>query len=220
MKRNTLAVTVLALAVIVSYPGAVRSQCGGGAHSGEHTTHAEKASSGSKPIVYPVDFCVVSGQKLGAMGDPVKYEHDGRTVYFCCEGCIKKFEAEPAKYLAALDAAIVNAADAVAKPSTGKEISKSSMKPADTSSAKASPKLTSLDWCIVSGDSLGAMGKTVAHEYKGRELTFCCKGCIKEFESAPTAYLARLDSALAGQIQQPKPAPEEKSSREHGGTDH
>ena len=28
-------------------------------------------------------------------------EHEGTTYYFCSEGCRKKFEAEPAKYLAA-----------------------------------------------------------------------------------------------------------------------
>lgn len=29
-------------------------------------------------------------------------EHDGKKVYFCCEGCPKAFEADPAKYMAKL----------------------------------------------------------------------------------------------------------------------
>ena len=52
---------------------------------------------------YPIDFCVVSGQKLGSMGTPVDYMHEGRLVRFCCAGCIPAFQADPEKYLAVLD---------------------------------------------------------------------------------------------------------------------
>ncbi len=52
---------------------------------------------------YPIDFCVVSGQKLGSMGTPVDYMHEGRLVRFCCGGCIAAFQADPEKYLAVLD---------------------------------------------------------------------------------------------------------------------
>lgn len=31
-------------------------------------------------------------------------EHDGRTIYFCCESCVEKFRANPAAYLAQLPA--------------------------------------------------------------------------------------------------------------------
>ena len=48
--------------------------------------------------------CPVSGEKLGEddMGKPVSIRYKGRTVQFCCKMCVKKFEADPAKYLAAL----------------------------------------------------------------------------------------------------------------------
>jgi hypothetical protein len=59
---------------------------------------------------YPLTTCVVSGDKLGVDGDPVKYIYKqagkpDRLVEFCCEDCIKDFEKDPAKYLARLDAA-------------------------------------------------------------------------------------------------------------------
>lgn len=59
---------------------------------------------------YPLTTCVVAGGKLGSMGKPVTYVYKragqpDRTVMFCCKGCIRKFEKEPAKYLAKLDAA-------------------------------------------------------------------------------------------------------------------
>lgn len=68
---------------------------------------------------------------------------------------------------------------------------------AKTTTAKA------IDWCIVSGEELGSMGDPVPYKYNGRDVTFCCKSCVKQFEARPVAYLARLDSALAGQIKAP-----------------
>lgn len=54
---------------------------------------------------YPLSTCPVLGGKLGAMGAPVDYVFQGRLVRFCCKGCIAKFDAEPFKYLAMIDAA-------------------------------------------------------------------------------------------------------------------
>jgi YHS domain-containing protein len=66
---------------------------------------AEVKEDAAKPDNYPLDTCVVSGQKLGAMGEAVKYDHKGREVRFCCQGCIAKFNKDPEKYLAKLDQA-------------------------------------------------------------------------------------------------------------------
>ena len=51
---------------------------------------------------YPLTTCVVSGEKLGEMGPPVVINYKGTEVRFCCNGCVKKFHADPAKYLAKL----------------------------------------------------------------------------------------------------------------------
>jgi hypothetical protein len=72
-------------------------------------TLAEPVAATSK-AAYPVKTCVVSGGKLGGMGKPVAYVHKqadqpDRTVMFCCRACIRKFEKDPAKFLAKLDAA-------------------------------------------------------------------------------------------------------------------
>ena len=64
---------------------------------------------------YPLTTCVVSGEKLetSSMGEPVDYLYktkgaDGkettRLIRLCCPGCIKKFKADPEKYLKILDA--------------------------------------------------------------------------------------------------------------------
>jgi len=54
---------------------------------------------------YPLDTCVVTGEKHGSMGKPVDYVYKNRLVRFCCKSCIAKFDADPAKYLKKIDAA-------------------------------------------------------------------------------------------------------------------
>lgn len=56
------------------------------------------ASNGS----YPLSTCVVSGEKLGSMGKPHVFDHEGTEVRLCCKSCLEDFHKEPAKYLAKL----------------------------------------------------------------------------------------------------------------------
>ena len=118
--------------------------------------------------VYPQGKCIVSGEELGSMGDPLDYVYQNRLVKLCCAGCIKKLEAEPAKYLAELDARIV-----------------------------AEQKETyPLATCVVSGEKLGGdIGDPIEYVYANRLVRLCCKSCIKDFEKDPAKYLAILDGA-------------------------
>ncbi len=43
--------------------------------------------------------CPVSGETAPLMKDTEYSDHQGKRYYFCCAGCIPKFEAEPEKYL-------------------------------------------------------------------------------------------------------------------------
>ena len=54
---------------------------------------------------YPLETCVVSGEKLGGMGEPVVHNYKNRIVKFCCGNCVATFEKDPDKYLAMIDAA-------------------------------------------------------------------------------------------------------------------
>ena len=51
---------------------------------------------------YPLDTCLVSGEKLGEMGEPVVITYQGQQIKFCCDSCVPKFNKEPEKYLAKL----------------------------------------------------------------------------------------------------------------------
>lgn len=118
---------------------------------------------------YPLQTCLVSGQKLGGMGDPIDLVHEGRLVRFCCGGCIKKFTADAESYLGKLDAAVVSA------------------------QLPGYP----LQTCVISGESFGgAMGDPVDVVHEGRLVRLCCKMCLKDFQSATAARLAKIDAAL------------------------
>jgi YHS domain-containing protein len=64
---------------------------------------ADKKSEKLKP--YTLKTCIISGDKLGEMGDPFVYEYEGRQIKFCCKGCLKDFKKDPAKYIKMIDEA-------------------------------------------------------------------------------------------------------------------
>lgn len=51
------------------------------------------------PKSYPLTKCVVSDEKLGEHGKPVKVTSDGTDVWLCCKSCLKDFNKEPAKFV-------------------------------------------------------------------------------------------------------------------------
>jgi len=58
---------------------------------------ADKKADKLKP--YTLKTCIISGDKLGEMGDPFVYKYKDREIKFCCKGCLKDFNKEPDKYI-------------------------------------------------------------------------------------------------------------------------
>lgn len=127
--------------------------------------HADHAAADP----YPLDTCIVSGEKLGEMGEPIVKVYDGREIKFCCAGCPKKFEADKAAYLKKLDEAII----AQQKASFPSEV------------------------CLVSGDKFGGdMGDPVDYVFGNRYMKLCCKGCAKDLMKDPAKFLPKMDAAI------------------------
>ncbi|MAX27507.1 MAG: hypothetical protein CMJ19_23675 [Phycisphaeraceae bacterium] len=121
---------------------------------------------------YPLTTCVVSGEKLGAMGKPIQRVIGNRLVEFCCPGCISKAQKDPAMYIAKIDAAVIHA------------------------QKKDYPMTT----CLVSGEKLGdEMGAPINYVAGTQLVEFCCKGCIKKFEKNPAQYLGKLSQTTQPQ---------------------
>ncbi|RME96108.1 MAG: hypothetical protein D6766_01550, partial [Verrucomicrobia bacterium] len=114
-----------------------------------------------KPKPYPLDKCMVSGEKLGEMGQPFRLVAQDREFLFCCKGCVKDFQKDVAGFIRRHDEAW----------------------------KKVKPYRA--DTCIVSGEKLGEMGKPVGFVYQGYEVRLCCKSCRKDFDKEPQAYLEK-----------------------------
>ena len=160
MLRNTFRMEI---AVMVRFAAAVMIVLIGGA--------AFAADEAAVEDTYPLDTCIVTGAELGSMGEPVVYDYKGREVRFCCAGCVKKFEEDPAGYIEKLDAAII-AAEEENYP---------------------------LETCVVSGKELGSMGEPVDYVYDNQLVRLCCAGCIKALEEHPDKYMGKLEEARARQ---------------------
>lgn len=117
---------------------------------------------------YTLKTCPVTDEKLGEMGDPYVHQYKGKEVKFCCEGCLKDFNAAPAKFIKKIEAAELKAAGL--KPYT-------------------------LDTCAVSDEKLGEMGEPYALMHKGRQIKLCCEGCLKDFNSEPAKYIKKIEAA-------------------------
>ncbi len=80
------------------------------AHEGHNKDKEQAKDSDQAAADYPVDYCVVSGDKLedGDMGPPINYTYKqegkpDRLVRLCCKSCVKDFNKDPEKFLMMID---------------------------------------------------------------------------------------------------------------------
>ncbi|MCC7145201.1 MAG: hypothetical protein IT443_02010 [Phycisphaeraceae bacterium] len=141
---------------------------------------------------YPLKTCVVSNEALDEKTIDLVYQD--RLYRVCCTMCVAQFKADPAKYTAKLNEAVVE-----------KE--------------KASYPLEA---CPISGEKLGheAVDLVVGDHL----VRLCCPKCVEQVKQDPAACLAKLDaaeSAAGGAQPATQPAEGEKSKQdEHAGHGH
>ncbi len=66
---------------------------------------AADAKKAEKTKPYTLKTCITDDEKLGSMGDPYVFTHEGREIKLCCKGCLDDFKRDPAKYIKKLEAA-------------------------------------------------------------------------------------------------------------------
>jgi YHS domain-containing protein len=125
----------------------------------------DKAVIQAQLASYPLSTCPVSGEALGSMDEVINVVHGTRLVRLCCKGCKKGFAKAPAKHMAMIDAALIEA-------------------------QKASYPLTT---CLVSGKTIEGDGFNMLHGTQLTR--FCCGDCAAKFKKEPTKYVAKLNSA-------------------------
>lgn len=157
---------------------------------------------------------VLTDNKLGSMGVPLKVMVAGQPVFVCCGGCRKEALDHPQKTLAKV-AELKRRQTAPAEKPAEAPIDKAADKP---SAAQPSPppvggkhdkiaaalaRLSEADrklaeqqrFCAVLGDSrLGSMGPPVKLLIDGQAVFVCCQGCREEALANPKATLSKAES--------------------------
>ncbi len=173
---------VSAFALAAAHSGSALAQHGSHDHAPEgdraHREASHEHASGEREHMkitepYPLATCPVSGQKLGAMGDPAIRVIDGREVRFCCEGCIEKFEKDTRASFEKIDAQII----------------------------REQLPFYPLTVCVVSGEALSEGGEDFAinHVAGNRLYRLCCKDCVEAVRRHPEEIRAKLDAAVRQQ---------------------
>ena len=92
---------VVILSVAMVFVGAYGSFAQEQEHA-EHGTEAAVAATAETGTQAAVEvgnkFCPVSKEKVGEMGEVVKYEYNGKIYNLCCPMCKKDFAKDPEKY--------------------------------------------------------------------------------------------------------------------------
>jgi len=136
--------------------------------SATHDEHSKEVEN-HQSAPYLLSTCIVSGEELGTMGEPIIFNHNNREIRFCCQSCVEKFEADSAGYLKKIDA----------------EITKQQL------------PLYPLETCIVSGEKLGGdMGEPIDYVHNNRLIRFCCNMCVNEFNKDQEKFLSKLDQEV------------------------
>ncbi|MGE4618643.1 MAG: hypothetical protein AAEJ04_02405 [Planctomycetota bacterium] len=130
------------------------------------TTVAPMAETVPATEAYPLETCAVAGKKLGSMGKPIDYVHEGRQVRFCCRGCVPKFKSNPEQYLAAVDAKII----------------------------ETQKKNYPTDTCLLSQQKLDNTAKEIV--INNRLVRLCCGRCVKKIKADPQSIFKKLDAAI------------------------
>src|SRR5262245_41958754 len=81
--------------------------CGGSASPAKAPAADTAGSAAHRGEIKPIgeaqlgdrSTCPVSGEEFVVTEHSPRVLHEGKTYYFCCPGCVKKFEADPQKYL-------------------------------------------------------------------------------------------------------------------------
>lgn len=121
---------------------------------------------------YPLDTCAVAGDKLGkdavtlVLSDMKDPSLNGTQIKVCCQKCADAFKADPEKYRAKYEEAVVKAAGAYP-----------------------------LANCILMPDEkLDDSAKTVV--YQNRVYKLCCKKCVNRFMRDPAKAVKTYEDAV------------------------
>ena len=145
--------------------------------------------------------CPVSGKTVKKSEAKGPYAYNGKTYYFCCDGCKEAFIKDPEKY------AQNDADSTVTDPVCGMKVKKSEAKATFEYNGKTyyfcmegclekfkedpekyASKAEEMVTCPVSGETIKRSEAAGKYEYKGKTYYFCCPNCKEKFVKDPEKY--------------------------------
>jgi Cu+-exporting ATPase len=123
------------------------------------------------------------------------HEHAGKTYYFCCAGCVQKFQANPQTYLN--------------KPASSGLVMLGMQ---STAPAQSSPSPVAVERDPVCGMKVNPATAKHVHEHDGKKFYFCSPSCLERFKANPEKYRVATNHLAASEVRGPKSAVENRKS--------
>jgi YHS domain-containing protein len=160
------------------------------AQSGEGSGRSSPTEAAAINTVCPVGKEPIDGRSFTRYND--------HRIGLCCPGCETTFVSwDSGRKDAFVSAAVANVPP-TAQPATAQPADPGQR---DAAAAEAESQMLAslypLSVCPVTGKALGSMGAPVVKKYDGREVRFCCAGCVPKFDSDLQASLSKLDKQIA-----------------------
>ena len=154
--------------------------------------HAQSEQDTDKPVNA---MCPIGNEPIEEEGGT--YEYKGNTIGFCCRDCVDKFaawdEAKKDEFVAMSMMKTQPDEHAEHDDHDGDDDHHEMMN-ADPLADSTIPYI--LNTCPISGEELGEMGDPIVKVYDGREVKFCCKMCVPDFEKDLKASFKNLDQQI------------------------
>jgi YHS domain-containing protein len=148
----------------------------------------------------------VTGDKITSQ--KIQGQFFGRTIYFCCQGCLEDAKQNPTIYLKPTHQMQVAAVKALSEPSSHHHHHQAAPE-AKSQPAAELPFLgrgDGIETCPVMGSPID---KSLKFEWKGQTYYACCESCIDTMKKSPERYLKPQQSEAKADAK-PQTKPEAK----------
>ncbi len=141
------------------------------------TDAISKLSAEDQKLAMTQRFCpIMTYDRLGAMGTPLKVMIEGKPVFLCCKECTKDAMSG--------GAATVKMAEKLSAAST--ELAKLPMEERMAAEAQK--------YCAINTKGfLGSMGAPIKLVLDGKPVYLCCNNCTAKAQANPAATLAKVE---------------------------
>jgi len=133
-----------------------------------------------------VETCPVSGEKIE--NKDVKGDFYGRTIYFCCAGCLDEAKKNPAAYIKKTHQEQLAAIKDLPKSEAHHDHHAEAKQDDQKADEKFLGKGDGIETCPVTGEPVN---KNLKGEVDGRVFYVCCEGCIETIKKNPDLYLKK-----------------------------